>query len=95
MADTCIEKELDGRNYYLYRHGKNSQKLPIFYWGIMQNQKDAVDKVISYLKAYASDADFVLVAYVSENWNFRHGRRRQYLEQNLLAAKQIRRCSGL
>lgn len=69
MADTCIEKELDGRNYYLYRHGKSSQKLPIFYWGIMQNQKDAVDKVISYLKAYASDTDFVLVAYMSENWN--------------------------
>ena len=27
MTDTCIEKELDGRNYYLYRYGKSSQKI--------------------------------------------------------------------
>ncbi|MDE7272069.1 MAG: alpha/beta hydrolase [Lachnospiraceae bacterium] len=46
-----------------------NHRLPVFYWGIGGGERASAEAVVSYLKKQAPDANFLLTAYESENWN--------------------------
>lgn len=50
-------------------HIGKSHRLPVFYWGVGEEARESVEMVISYLKEKVPDANFILAAYESENWN--------------------------
>lgn len=69
MTDTFTVTEIGGRKCHIFRNGCESRKLPVFYWGIMPDNAKTVRTVASYLKERTDNADFLLTAYESDNWN--------------------------
>lgn len=50
-------------------HIGKSHRLPVFYWGVGGEGRASVETVAAYFKEKVPDANFILAAYESENWN--------------------------
>ncbi|MDE5697308.1 MAG: alpha/beta hydrolase [Lachnospiraceae bacterium] len=76
MIEELTTVTIHNKTCHIYRNGGSSEngvgenrRLPVFYWGIGGEERASVEAVVSCLKGQVPDADFLLVAYESENWN--------------------------
>lgn len=66
---------IHNKTCHVYKNGSQNRtvnrknRLPIFYWGIGEGDKESVETVASYIEEHIPDTDFLLAAYESDNWN--------------------------
>lgn len=71
MINEITTITIHNKTCHIYKNERNkgNRRLPVFYWGVGGGSREAVQTVVSYLEEHIPEADFVMAAYETENWN--------------------------